>query len=88
MNLINLMNPFLESAMYLGRRGAFSLDPEFALSLSMILEDDLSLIKEEFDLDCDIDPQLDIDELGYEAIPLWGQDTPHDFPDQVRKTCV
>ena len=81
-NLMNLLNPSVESD--LGRRGRVSIDPDFAMSLSALLSDDLSLVQEEAELDFEYDAQLDVDELGYEAIPLWGHDGAHDFHDQVR----
>lgn len=82
-NLINLLNPSLESD--LGRRGAVPIDPEFADSISLLLDEELALIREEVELDCEFDGQLDVDELGYESVPLWGHDAVHDLHDQVSK---
>lgn len=81
-NLMNLLNPSLESD--LGRRGPVPIDPDFALSLSALLGEDLSLIQEEAEPDGEVDGQIDVDELGYEAIPLWSHDGAHEFHDQVR----
>lgn len=80
-NLMNLLNPSLESD--LGRRGPVIIEPDFAACLSDRLSEDLSLIQEEVESEYEFDNQLDVDELGYEAIPLWGHDGAHDFHDQV-----
>ena len=71
-NLMNLLNPSLESD--LGRRGAVAVDQEFAATLSQLLDDDLALVQEEADSEEERDAQLDVDELGYESVPLWAQD--------------
>lgn len=84
-NLINLLNPSLESD--LGRRGPVPIDSDFSESLSLLLDEELTLVREEVELDCDFDPQLDVDELGYESVPMWSNETTHDFHDQVSSGC-